>query len=394
MEVNNKKTSKLILVQWRIVAVISVIVLVMLISFLMITSGLARNLTVNDLVYSYKINNNLNYKVNLNDNSFFDEKYLDMNKIYTSVLIKDIDTTFYYNYSNSTKMDLKYSYKITASIVGYYGEEDESVWTKDFVLLEPVYVDELDSNLVNINQPLNIDFNYYKGLADDFINQIKLSISAYLDVKMTVSLISTDETLSSEEVTQMIIPLTDSTFTIKSVYEEVDESTVFDTTTEEKPINSLKVIGGSILLVISIIVFTTTCRVLLSITKKSQYQIKLNKILKRYGEIIVEVESTINIDGLSIVDIKNMEDMIDIEEELHIPILYYEIQENEEGWFVINKGTQLFRLRIFSETNDTAISNNRYKRAKATKIVKKLAPVIETKKVEKNKVIKKKKQKK
>jgi len=382
MEVNNKKTSRLILDQWRRVAIISVLLLLMLISFLMINRGLSKDPTVKDLLYSYNISNNINYKVNLNENSFFDEKYLDMNKIYTASLIKNIETTFYYNYSNSNNLDLTYNYKIEGNIIGNYGEDTDQLWSKSFTLILPVVVENTNTNLININQPLDIDFNYYKNISDEFISQLHLSIEAVFDIKMTIELKSLDGTLDKTEVIEMKIPLTESTFKIVTSYSQNDQSSVFNTNIEEKPIDSSKVLLGSVLLTICLIVFMLTFRSLFAITKKSQYQIKLNKLLKRYGEIIVEVTNKINIDGLSIVDVKSIEDMIDIEEELHIPILYYEIKENEEGWFVINKENQLFRLKLKSETTDDAISNSRYKRAKATKIVEKLAPVLNVKDLE------------
>ena len=73
----------------------------------------------------------------------------------------------------------------------------------------------------------------------------------------------------------------------------------------------------------------------LFINRKNYYEKILNKILKDYAEIIVEVSNPINLNGLEVFDIKNFDDMIDLEEELKSPILLYETIKGKESVFIV-----------------------------------------------------------
>ena len=52
-------------------------------------------------IYDYNINQNLEYKVYLNKNSFIEDEYLGMNETYISDLINNIHLTFMYNFLKS-----------------------------------------------------------------------------------------------------------------------------------------------------------------------------------------------------------------------------------------------------------------------------------------------------
>ena len=50
-------------------------------------------------------------------------------------------------------------------------------------------------------------------------------------------------------------------------------------------------------------------------------------------------------------DIKNFEDLINIEEELRIPILFYELEKDDEAWFIITTETQAYRYILKSTSH-------------------------------------------
>ena len=142
----------------------------------------------------------------------------------------------------------------------------------------------------------------------------------------------------------MKIPLSDSTtkFTLKT--DKPENKTVFKENSQINKTNNQQVLLGSILLTFCVVTFMLTFRSLFNITKKSQYQLLLNKILKSYGEVIIEVNNPINLTKNKIIEVKTIEDMIDIEEELKIPIEYYEEIEDEEGWFIIEHSEKTYRF--------------------------------------------------
>ena len=78
--------------------------------------------------------------------------------------------------------------------------------------------------------------------------------------------------------------------------------------------------------------------------EKTEFTKNLEKILKDYSEIIVEVSTPLEYDkSINVLDIKTFEDMVDIEEEIKSPILLYEIKKNHEAWFIIIKDEYMYR---------------------------------------------------
>ena len=79
---------------------------------------------------------------------------------------------------------------------------------------------------------------------------------------------------------------------------------------------------------------------------KNDYTVALNRILKSYGDIVAEVVSPIETDYMKIVDVKNFDQLLDIEEEIRMPILFYETIPEEEGEFVILYDNMVYRYII------------------------------------------------
>ena len=73
---------------------------------------------------------------------------------------------------------------------------------------------------------------------------------------------------------------------------------------------------------------------------------KLSKILKNYGNIIIEITTPINIDDYEIIEVKNIEEMVDLEEELRIPINFYEHIPNYYGEFTLIHNNIAYRYII------------------------------------------------
>ena len=83
--------------------------------------------------YNYRTNSNIDYKVYLFENNFYEEKYLGMNKQYTSALIDYVDIDFDYLFNGSGKANINYTYDITATIVGEYENTSngkDEIWKK------------------------------------------------------------------------------------------------------------------------------------------------------------------------------------------------------------------------------------------------------------------------
>ena len=67
--------------------------------------------------------------------------------------------------------------------------------------------------------------------------------------------------------------------------------------------------------------------ILFQIKTKTKYIKKLNKILKDYNDIIIETETKFDLKNYKVIKVKNINEMIDLEDELRIPINLYKEED-------------------------------------------------------------------
>lgn len=342
-----KTSTKLILKTWVRAILIITLCLLFAFSIVLIYFGkhpLKRSTTP---IYSYGSKANIDYKVYLLPNDFYEEKYLGMDKQYTAALIDYVDINLGYLFSGSLKSNIAYTYDVTATIIGEYENTSSGkseLWTKKYDLLTEQDMNMEDSTYFNINQNIRINYNDYNNVVTSFKEQFKIAIDAYLNVKMTVKyksdLIDTDNSVNDENTIEVNIPLAANTIKISTVNNANNSKSL----TKEEMVkeNNYMIFGGFSLLGITTILFIILSVVLFK-NGKSHYKITLNKIMKDYSEIIAEVSGPMDFADKTILEIKNFDDLVDIEEELKSPILYYEIEHNRESWFIITTEEYVYK---------------------------------------------------
>ena len=146
---------------------------------------------IEGLKYSYNIQNNIDYKVYMFDNNFFDEKYLDMNKNYMSKLVNTINLNYDHSLNVSEISNIEYDYVVNATVKAQAQAEnnfyDSIVWMKKYNLIPKTENQIIEKNKTNINIPLVIDYQLYKQLVTEFENQMRLDIDSYLEIQILVN---------------------------------------------------------------------------------------------------------------------------------------------------------------------------------------------------------------
>jgi hypothetical protein len=308
---------------------------------------------VEEVYYNYNINRDVNYKVYLKDNDFYEEEYLDMDKQYTSELIDYIDIDFSYLFTGSKLTDISYSYDVSGAIVGEYENTSSGkseIWRKKYTLLDAQSFIKNSSTTFDVNQNIKFDYQKYSEVVSDFRSRFKLAIDANFvmtfDVTYTGKINGTDETVSGTDTIEISIPLSKTTLAITTKY---DKNTNENLTSSYSTQDLWQVCVSAIVLIILTILFLLNKDKLIT-DKKTEYMKIRDKIMKDYKEIIVEVTSDANLDKLEILEIKTFDDMIDIEEELKSPILSYEIRKDKECWFVVVNDKYAYRYILNSKS--------------------------------------------
>ena len=301
--------------------------------------------------YTYNIKKDISYKVFLKPNDFYEEKYLGENLQYTSELIDYITIDFDYLFNGSKQSNFNYTYDITATIIGEYENTSSGKRKKKkkkYILSDKQNITKSVTNNYELKKSIDIKYDDYNNIVNDFKSKFNLGIDAYLNVKLKVdyinNIIDNNTTFSNTDYMEINIPLNTSAIRISTNnLKEVNR----DIKKEQKVLKNPGLVKkGYIILSIDILFLALFLPVLFSSTK-SLYMRQLRKIMKNYSEVIVEIESLPNFDKLEFIDIKEFDDMIDLEEETKSPILFYEDKYAGESWFIIiiNKYVYKYVLR-------------------------------------------------
>ena len=107
-------------------------------------------------------------------------------------------------------------------------------------------------------------------------------------------------------------------------------------------------------LIIELVLFIITCIFLHKIIKyvlslvvpKSSYDKYVNKILKDYDRLIVEARNTIDISECKVVDVNSFTELLDVRDNLKMPIIYNLIVKHEKGLFYIKNGNDVYKYIV------------------------------------------------
>ena len=349
-----KNENKIILKQWIRVFFLIAVIALMVVSIVSIVKAVNPEQASREKLYSYNYTSNLNYKVYLKNNQFFTSPYIGMNKQYISSLIDHIDVDAVYNFQSTEELDYSYNYEIVATAKGLYQNtegEDVEVWTKTYPIDNQANQSG-SGKTFTINKNVQLNYNEYNDIMTDFRNQFGLSIDARVDLSMKINITaglkgSESKDLQTSNTMSLEIPLLQQTINIKPNYVNNGGDTIYKSAETDTEMNVPLLVFGVVLLVASLIIFKVLVKSLLAVTRKSEYVLALNKILKEYADIIAETHNMPDLEQYDVINIKNFNDLVDVEEELHSPILYFEVKENVESVFVIvnNNNAYKFTLR-------------------------------------------------
>lgn len=331
-----------------VIATISLIVLI--ISLWIMFDCFKKPADQENFIMEYSSKPEANYSVHLKPNRFYDQKFLGQGKKYVSNLIDYVNIDFSYNFKTSLNSDLNYSYYVKAIISSDYELNGKSaeLWSKTYDIGTPKSSTVSNVHTYTIKDKVSVNYSQYDSLAKKFreeygvVADTKLTILINIDSTANVK-DGYSKTIKDSKKINVVMPLNKAVTDI--TINGIDSTTknITQTVKGEMNINYFLLVVSIILIVISAPVCIVTFYKLFKITNVSQFILQLRKILKGYGDIIAEVTTKPDLRGLNIIEVKEFEDLINIEEELRVPILYYELEKDNEAWFIITTGNQVYR---------------------------------------------------
>lgn len=322
----------------------SVIVGIIVFLLLMLIGSLAFTFRGSKKIH-YSEKSNIDYRVYLKENDYYQEKYLGKGKKYIASLIKNIDATFDYQFKIDEKIGINYTYYIVARL-DINDSSGTNIYSNEDKITNKKTVDDFDGDTFKIHENAVVDYVKYNQLANEFIDKYKLSSNAKLTVSLVVDVngkhVDFEKGISNKEVVSYSVPLTEKTVDISLDYQ-------LSNSTDEVLQTRAVILNNKILLfaviffciidvaaIIYIIYWVVVNRDITTIYNK-----KLDKILRDYNRYISETVITERVEdmmvtrSLRIEVVKTFNDLLDIRDALNKPILYHEERPNEEAVFYI-----------------------------------------------------------
>lgn len=299
---------------------------------------------VKNFLYSYNLFQSVNYTVDLKDNEYFKNNTLGMNMSYISELVDKVNLDFSYKFNGTKDGKIKYNYQIVAytKVNSTSITEDENnklIWQNTEVLLEPKTIELEKSSSYDINEKVQIDFASYNEKIQNLSKTYRIPVEASLEVKLIVKtdadIENVEQVINEYSVMNVKMDLNETVFSVNKDFKQNDQKTISDVKPASKKINKPQFIIGVIEVAIALLIMLDSIRKSIKFSAKSDYAIALNRILKNYGDVVAEIVSPIEVDNLNVIEVKNFDQLLDIEEEIRMPILFFETIPDEQGEFII-----------------------------------------------------------
>lgn len=295
---------------------------------------------------NYNQRENVDYKVFLKPNKFFDTDYLTKgdSKTFISSLIKYIDIDFSYYISYDQNLSGQYEYYIKGTIeANKTNSETGNYWKKEYMLLNKVTKQYNDANSINIAENVKVDYQKYNDLLNSFKSELLLSADGKfrveLIVKNTIQMEEANENKESEIIIPIEIPLSIQSvdISIDSVNNDVTQGTIDAQIEIENPLFTLLLRVSIVCAAISILlIILFVSRIIFNIRNQNKYLKELNNILSTYDSIVVNVEkSSVDLNKYNIISVSSFEELLDAHSEVRLPINFIEIRKNIECAFVL-----------------------------------------------------------
>lgn len=301
-------------------------------------------------IINYQPETEIDYKVYLKKNNFFDNKYLTKsdltqnNRSIITSLIDYIDVNFKYTVHYTDKVTGQYRYYIKTIIeANKVNVEGGNYWSKEYRLTETKSVDLKDKNNFTINENIKIDYDKYNSILNEFKKQYGLVTNGILKVVLVAQSNVTNDNItkniSLDNNETLIIPL--SQLAVEATI-SLDEGS--KTSSNISEIVKLKDTKYIIYKVCGVIcgIGAIACIVLMIQLIQNQkslnaYNLTLKKILNNYDNVIVNVDVMPDVSKLNVIHVNSFEELIDAHGEVRMPINYYQSKkENKSAFILIN----------------------------------------------------------
>lgn len=307
---------------------------------------------------SYNEESILDYKIWLLDNDFYSSEYLDDSYNVISSSIDEIEIDFDYLLEFSDFVQGVSYYTINSRIIAYQSGDSSKrkVWDYEKLIKDKVITTyNTDSLLVNSTDNFKINYSEYKKLMDDYKAKYGVSLVGNLIIEIEIKTDLLYENFKNninmdKRVMTMTVPLTESVVNITTSEIVKNEQVLVEK--EKSTINYIKLTLSVCSLFLGLYLCVHLGIILVRLLGiDSKFNKDLNKILRTYGSVIVNVDGINFDDNEGQMKVSSFDELLDAQQELKKPILYWKIKSNKGlslAIFAIKNEKDMFVYRMSS----------------------------------------------
>ncbi|WP_028829514.1 DUF5305 family protein [Proteocatella sphenisci] len=325
----------------------------------------SEKISIETPVADYRSDMNVSYNVIPKANMLYGEGILNEGLTYITEFVNQVDSNFEYKVSGDSTMKVNGYYSVNVVFTGYVDSEGEgaNVWSKQ---KEIVPKTEFNLNATGdvLKQRVRMDVDDYNS----FVKTVIEASSIKVPVKATVTMAGEATIKNSNGETiepisgSLVIPLDKSYFNIEKTGVGSKEGNIFKVEEIQAPLNLLKISVSAILLMAGIIILAYGSMSKPLDNEGIRFK-DIKKMLSSYGSRSAAVGkiSTEKMD--SIYEIKLMEDIVKVADELGKPILYeYRDNIKDIEYFCVIDGSTMYRYNIEVDEGESVNASLRYAR--------------------------------
>lgn len=290
---------------------------------------------------NYSENGNLNYKVYLKENEFFNQEFVEANKEYVTNLINYIYADFDYNL-NLAESNVEYSYSYrTEAVVDIHRKDNNNVLYDYTENITPEEIQTTTEQQIQMKKFETIDYNKYNEIAKSFISLYDLdNVGATLTINFYVNVSGNSDKfesdVESDNVYTLCIPLNENTINVdvKNNYKDETDN-VIECKKTDTGTDFIVFIICALCIIILGKIYSLVKYIQKNRTAESIYEKQLRKILNNYGSYIQKVNNEFNAEGKSVLEVDTFYDLLEIRETIQEPIIMLKDESKKETYFMI-----------------------------------------------------------
>lgn len=295
----------------------------------------------------YKESGTVDYKVNLNENEYYDGDFDAQDRTYVANLIDTINVHFDYSFTTTQNQNVNLNYDTKGYLVIKDGSSDSVFLEKEYDLKKAANKKQENTSKSTISEDVLIDYSYYNTLASEFKTEYGVDTKSYLRVELLVEKQATGMELEDAEV-YVDIPLSERSISMTDHEIEVDTTNQGDEQQKER--SSRYILGFIIIGIIIVFIVVKLAIVVFQIaTHKSQYQREVKQLLREYDRLIVETDKQPTVQGKNLILLKEFKELLDVRDNFKVPIMYCELVKDQKSAFYIAKDDDLY-LYVLEDT--------------------------------------------